>query len=279
MIVSVVMTTYLVFGFTIDEFSVVSVCGFQFTEGPIWIKEVGWIFSDIPANKIFTFSKREFLSPSGNSNGIAVDKEGNIFIAEHGNRCISILRMKTWRKEVFVDNFEGKKFNSPNDLIVDSKGNLYFTDPPYGLAGGLEGPNSELGFCGVFKVDKDKKVKLLNKNLLRPNGIALSKDETILFVADTEQDAIFKLRLENKQGELKEELFLRVPHPDGIKMDKLGNLWVTSSKGVVVFDEQGKEVYVLSLPKQPANCAFGGENDNELLVTARDCVYLYKLKW
>lgn len=279
MIPNIIAIPLLISAFTIDETSVVSVCGFQFTEGPVWVKGIGWIFSDIPANKIFTLNKNEFMSNSGNSNGLAIDSEGNIFVAEHRNRCVSLLRAKDQKREVLADNFEGKKFNSPNDLVLNSKGELYFTDPPYGLPGGLNGTNSELGFCGIFKLDKDRKVRLLSKNLLKPNGIALSRDEKTLFVADTEQNAVFIFNLEKENEELNEELFVKVPHPDGIKVDKEENLWVTSSEGLLVFDRNGSEIYCLPLPKQPSNCAFGGDNGDELLVTARECVYLYRVKW
>lgn len=254
-----------------------SVCGFQFTEGPLWVKETGWIFSDIPADKIFSIDKNILVSPSGNSNGLASDNEGKIFIAEHGNRCISVMKGRGGVREIYVDRFENKRFNSPNDLVINSKGEIYFTDPPYGLPGGLEGPNSELGFCGVFKVTKERKVILLNKNLLKPNGIALSNDEKVLFVADTEQNKVFKFELGKEEGELEEKVFVEVPHPDGIKVDKQNRLWATSSKGLVIFDSDGRELYVLDIPKQPSNCAFGGVDGSELLVTARDCVYLYKI--
>ncbi|MCX8065864.1 MAG: SMP-30/gluconolactonase/LRE family protein [Candidatus Hydrogenedentes bacterium] len=278
MIISLVIISFSILNFGIELTLDKSVCGFQFTEGPLWVKDVGWIFSDIPANTIFKLNRSVFIPQSGNSNGLAIDRKGRIFIAEHGNRCISVLKTVGGEREVYVNSFGDKRFNSPNDLVVSSKGEIFFTDPPYGLPGGLEGPNSELGFSGIFKVCKDKRVVLLNKNLKKPNGIALSNDESILFVADTEQDAVFKFRLGENKESLKEEFFASVPHPDGIKIDKHDRLWVTSSKGLVVFDINGNELYVLSLPKQPSNCAFGGVSGKELLITARDCVYLYTLK-
>ncbi len=261
-----------------EEQPIQQVCGFKFTEGPLWVEEYGWIFSDIPANRVCRFERNEvLLNPSGNSNGLALDKKGNILLAEHGNRRISRL-YRDGRMEVVVEQYEKKRFNSPNDLVVRSDETIFFTDPPYGLPGGLEGPNAELNFCGVYEVTPKGEVFLINKNLKKPNGITLSKKEDVLFVADTEQDAIFKFEYKGKDYPVEEIKFCEVLSPDGIKMDKDDNLWVTSSEGVVVFNSKGERIYLIKVPKHPANCAFGGKNGDEFLVTARDCVYLYRLK-
>lgn len=254
------------------------VCGFKFTEGPLWMDESGWIFSDIPANTVYKLVNREvYLTPSGNSNGLAVDKKGNILLAEHGNRRISKMS-RNGGIEIVVEKYQGKRLNSPNDLVVRSDGNIFFTDPPYGLPGGLNGPNAELNFCGIYEITPGGDVLLINKNLKKPNGIALSKNEEILFVADTEQDAIFKFLYKSKEYPIEEIKFCDVASPDGIKIDKQDNLWVTSSEGVVVFNNKGERIDVIKVPKHPANCAFGGKNGDEFLVTARDCVYLYRIK-
>lgn len=254
---------------------VMEVCGFKFTEGPVWYSE-RWIFSDIPADTIFTLNKEVFRNPSGNSNGLAIDKNGQLLIAEHSNRRVSRL-YKDGTLEVVAERFNGKRLNSPNDIAIHSDGTIYFTDPPYGLPGGLEGPLAELDFCGVYAVKTNGEIHLLNKNLKKPNGIALRQDEKALYVADTEQNAIFVLEDIHAGGLIKEKLFCSVPHPDGIKVDPHGNLWATSSDGIVVFSPKGERIAKLATPKQPANCAFGGKDHDELLVTARDCVYVYKL--
>ncbi len=261
-----------------DEQPIRELCGFKFTEGPLWVKEIGWIFSDIPANRVYKLENKEiYLEPSGNSNGLALDKQGDLLLAEHGNRRISKMN-KNGVVETVVDRYQGKKLNSPNDLVVRSDGTIFFTDPPYGLPGGLQGPHAELNFCGIYEITYKGELFLINKNLKKPNGIALSKDERILFVADTEQNAVFKFEYNGKQYPIKETKFCDVFSPDGIKIDKEDNLWVTSSEGVVVFDKMGEKIEVIQVPKHPANCAFGGKNDDEFLVTARDCVYVYRLK-
>ncbi len=261
-----------------NEQPLIEVCGFKFTEGPLWVEEVGWIFSDIPENKVYKLENKEvYLDPSGNSNGLALDKQGNILLAEHGNRRVSRMNKKGIIETV-VDKYQGKRLNSPNDLVVRSDGTIFFTDPPYGLPGGLEGPNAELNFCGIYKITPKGDVLLINKNLKKPNGIALSKDERVLFVADTEQNAVFSFEYMEKQYPIEETKFCDVLSPDGIKIDNEDNLWVTSSEGVVVFHKEGKKIGIIQVPKHPANCAFGGKNGDEFLVTARDCVYVYRLK-
>ncbi|MGC8738343.1 MAG: SMP-30/gluconolactonase/LRE family protein [Candidatus Hydrogenedens sp.] len=261
-----------------QEQPVIEVCGFKFTEGPLWVEELGWIFSDIPANTVYKLANHEVcLTPSGNSNGLGLDKEGNILLAEHGNRRISRLRNDR-TIDVVIEKYQGKRFNSPNDLVVRSDGTIFFTDPPYGLPGGLDGPNAELDFCGIYEITPKGDIRLINKNLKRPNGIALSRDEKVLFVADTGQDAVFKFLYEGKEYPIEGMKFCDVASPDGIKIDKQDNLWVTSSEGVIVFNSKGERIDIIKVPKHPANCAFGGKNGDEFLVTARDCVYLYRLK-
>ncbi len=263
--------------FLVDEQPVKEVCGFKFTEGPVWVKEYGWLFSDIPADTVYKLDKEVFLSLSGNSNGLALDKEGNLLLAEHGNRRVSRL-YKDGKIEVVADKYNGKRLNSPNDLVVRSDGTIFFTDPPYGLPGGLEGPNAELSYCGIYEITPAGNVLLINKNLKKPNGISLSRDEKVLFVADTEQNAIFKFDYRGKEYPIEEVKFCDVSSPDGIKMDKNDNLWVTSSEGVIIFNNKGERIGLIKVPKHSANCAFGGEEGDEFLVTARDCVYLYRLK-
>ncbi len=261
----------------VDETSVIEVCGFQFTEGPLWVEKEGWIFSDIPANTVYKLDHTPFLSPSGNSNGLALDKGGKILLAEHGNRRISRLGDKGVI-EVVADKYEGKRFNSPNDLTVRSDGTIFFTDPTFGLQGGLEGPNAELDFCGVYAISHKGKVSLITKDLKLPNGIALSCDEKVLYVADTAQNAIYKFSNLDGDYPLEAVKFCDVPSPDGMKVDKRDNIWVASSDGIVVFSKKGEKVETIKIPKQPSNCAFGGKEGNEFFVTARECVYKFELK-
>ncbi|HOK10254.1 MAG TPA: SMP-30/gluconolactonase/LRE family protein [Candidatus Hydrogenedens sp.] len=275
--VGIVQCVFILGSFLVSEQPIVELCGFTFTEGPLWVKDIGWIFSDIPANAVYKLDKTPFREPSGNSNGLAVDKEGRIYFAEHGNRRVSRMN-KDGTFDVIAEKYQGKRLNSPNDLVIARDGTVFFTDPPYGLPGGMEGPNSELGFCGIYCVTTGGEIRLLNKNLKKPNGIALSRDEKMLYVADTEQNAVYKFVDFLKEGLIQEVKFCDVPMPDGIKMDTQNHLWVTSSEGVVIFDDEGHKIGSITIPKQPSNCAFGGEKQDEFFVTGRDCVYIFRLK-
>ncbi len=261
----------------LDESSMMEICGFQFTEGPLWVEKEGWIFSDIPANSIYRLDHTPFHTPSGNSNGLALDKDGKILFAEHGNRRISRLDEKG-AIEVVADKYEGKRFNSPNDLTVRSDGTIFFTDPTFGLPGGLEGPNAELDFCGIYVISPKGKVLLISKDLKLPNGIALSCNEKTLYVADTAQNAIYKFSNLDSDYPLEAVKFCDVSSPDGIKVDKHDNIWVASSDGIVVFNKKAERIETIKMPKQPSNCAFGGKEGNEFFVTARECVYKFELR-
>ena len=160
--------------------------GYKFTEGPVWQANGTLLFSDIPNNRICTGTGEVFRAPSGNSNGLTLDREGRLIAAEHSNRRVTRTE-KDGSITVLADTYQGKKFNSPNDVVVRGDGMIFFTDPPYGLEGGMK--NSELGFVGVYQLDPESKtVTLLSKDFNKPNGLCLSPDEKMLYVADTEGD-------------------------------------------------------------------------------------------
>src|SRR5437667_321222 len=175
--------------------------GFTWTEGPVWVKDGGYLlFSDIPRNSLMKWKEGEgvtlFLRPSGYTgrepygkepgcNGNTLDAQGRLVSCEHGDRRISRLE-KDGGKRTLVDNYMGKRLNSPNDLCYKSNGDLYFTDPPYGLPLNYDDPRRELDFCGVYRLAKDGKVTLLTKELARPNGLAFSPDEKTLYVAQSD---------------------------------------------------------------------------------------------
>lgn len=256
--------------------------GYQFTEGPVWLADGTLLFSDIPADRIYTGTKEVFREPSHQSNGLTLDREGRLIAAEHKSRRVT----RTERDgsiTVLAESFEGKKFNSPNDVVVRSDGMIFFTDPPYGLPNGMEG--SELGYTGVYALDPESKaVTLIGKDFNRPNGLCLSPDEKMLYVADTEGDHepseqkgdIWVFDASDGGSYEGGKLFCQLPYPDGIKADTQGNIWATCSAGVQVFSPEGALLETVEVPEGPANCGFGGTDGKTLYVTARTSVYTVK---
>lgn len=274
--------------------------GFQFTEGPLWFKDTGnlW-FSDVQGNVIRQLapdgSVTEILRPAGydgkdapegafiGSNGLAFDKDGNVLICQHGNRRIA-RRNKAGVLSTLVDRFEGKRLNSPNDLVFKSDGALYFTDPPYGLTKQDEDPKKELPFNGVFRLQGGK-LTVLNKEMSRPNGIAFSPDERWLYVgnSDAARKVWMKFPVEEDGTLGPGRVFADVTAeqseglPDGLKVDSKGNLWATGPGGVWVFSPEGKHLGTIKPTEVPANCTFA-EDGGVLWMTARTSVYRINLK-
>ncbi len=247
--------------------------GFMFTEGPVWVDASDTLlFSDIPADTIYDQNKAVFRKPSGQSNGLTLDGEGRLIACEHKNRRITRTE-KNGDITVLADTYEGKRLNSPNDVVVRSDGIIFFTDPPYGLKGGLKGPDAELDFSGVYKIDADGTLTLLMKDFIKPNGLALSPDEKVLYIADTEGkhirafDVTAEAKLENGR------IFCELGSPDGMKMDVKGNVWATASDGVRIYSPQGELLETVLCPQMPANCAFGGNDSHTLFITARTGLY------
>lgn len=253
---------------------------FMFTEGPQWIpSKKTLLFSDIPANRIYEYSPpaafTTFREPSGNSNGLAIDKNGLLHACEHSGRRVSktdVNGMVT----TLVDNYQGKKLNSPNDLIIRDDGNVYFTDPPYGLAN----PNlSELGYQGVFRITPNGVLELVTSDMSRPNGIALSPDQKILYVDDTSNGELraYTLAADGKPGAMV-KIATTSSSPDGMAVDDQGNLFVATSAGVEAYAADGTLWGAITVPEQPANCAFGDADRKTLYITARTSVYRVQLK-
>lgn len=245
---------------------------FMFTEGPLWRQDGVLLFSDIPADKIYRDDKTVYREPSGQSNGLTFDLEGRVLAAEHAGRRVS-REEKDGTLTVVAAEFEGKRFNSPNDVIVRSDGMIFFTDPPYGLEGGLDGENGELHFSGVFSVMPGEAAKLLVRDFLKPNGLTLSPDEKTLYVADSEGDHIRAFDVAEDGSVSNDRVFCEIPGPDGIKTDTDGNVWATAGDGVRVIGPTGDLLETIAFPSQPANCAFGGEDGKTLYATARKSVY------
>lgn len=260
--------------------------GFNWSEGPVW-KDGGIVFSDVPENTVFGWQEGDkaakvVLKPSGSlngsggqgSNGLAVDVKGQLVLCQHGERRVARLE-KDGSFTSLADRFEGKRFNSPNDLVIAKSGLVYFTDPPYGLKKGSDQP--ELDFHGIFSVDATGKVTLLDKSIRFPNGIALSPDEKTLYVAvsDPQDTRVISYDLTasnpaakvvfNAQG-------LKSPQRkggcDGMKVDAQGNLWTTGPGGVLILDQHGKHLGTILTGQATANCAWGGEDRSTLYITA-----------
>jgi len=257
-------------------------------EGPVWVKD-SLLFSDIPPNKVLKWQEGQplsvFLKASGfdgpiprpgntppdepGSNGLTLDKDGRLVLFQHGNRRVARLEADG-KFTVLADKFEGKRFNSPNDGVYHSNGDLYFTDPPYGLTNKEVDKNKELDFQGVYRLGKDGKVTLLTKEMTRPNGIALSPDEKTLYVANSDPaKAIwmsFPVKADGTLGAGK-VLFDSTPWvkagkkglPDGLKVDKDGNLYATGPGGLIVFAPDGTVLGSLNTGQATSNCAFGGD--------------------
>jgi gluconolactonase len=266
--------------------------GFKWAEGPVWNSKTGeLLFSDVPNNVIHAWKDgklREFMRPSGysgddpawrssGSNGLTFDAKGRLLIAEHGDRRVSLLG-EDGKKTTVADRFEGKRFNSPNDIAVHSSGAIYFTDPIYGLPKGEEDPARELDFCGVFRIGTDGVVSLVSKELERPNGIAFSPDEKTLYVANSHRPRaiILKISLGEDGTATGTEVFFDTQEldgkgsPDGLKVDETGNLWATGPGGLMIISPQGKLLGRVLTGKATANVAFGGKDGKTVFLTAHD---------
>ena len=266
--------------------------GFQWAEGPIWMKDGGYLlFSDIPRNQIMKWKEgigvSQFMKPSGytgiadygaepGSNGLTVDAQGRLVAAEHGDRRISRLE-PGGGKRTLVDNYQGKRLNSPNDLVYKSNGDLYFTDPPYGLPKRENDPMRELDFFGVYRLAKSGTLTLLNKDMTRPNGLAFSPDEKTLYVAQSDPDKAiwmaFPVKVDGTLGDGR--IFADVTGmvkthpglPDGMKVDNKGNLWATGPGGVHIFSPDGKHLGRVETNERTANCNWG-DDGSTLYITA-----------
>lgn len=266
--------------------------GFDWAEGPVWIRQGGFLlFSDIPKNAIWRWKDGEgksiFIRPAGytgdkprggesGSNGLLIAPDGMLVLCQHGDRRVA-KRTADGRFVTLADRFDGKRLNSPNDAAFKSNGDLYFTDPPYGLVGGADDPQRELDFCGVYRLSKDGTLHLLTKEMSRPNGIAFSPDEKTLYVANSDPTrAVWMAYPVNDDGSIgsgrvfydaTSQVGKRKGLPDGMKVDKKGNLFATGPGGVWVFSPNGKHLGNIDPQVATANCGFG-DDGSTLYLTA-----------
>jgi gluconolactonase len=282
--------------------------GFVWTEGPIWVKNYDAVagnfllFSDVPQNTIFKWTEKEgvtpFLKPSGytgtgvygdepGSNGLTIDRKGQLIACEHGDRRVTAMPLDgIGGKRTLADNYNGKRFNSPNDVIAHSNGSYYFTDPPYGMPKKEKDPTRETEGFGVYRIAQNGTVSMVVGDLTRPNGIALSPDEKTLYVAQSDPSrpvimayavqpdgtvskgrVVFGadgLKKQNLEGGF-----------DGMKVDRDGNLWATGPGGVLVISPAGDFLGHIKIGGATANCAWG--DDGSMLYITAD-MYLCRIK-
>ena len=258
--------------------------GFGFTEGPVW-DSAGFLYvSDEEINKIF----RVYLKDGHKEELIALgDPDGNTYDRQHRLiDCASVLRAiiaisKDGKYIVLADHFEGKKLNSPNDVILGRDGALYFTDPTLDL---VKGEKQEIPFQGVYRLDKSGKLTLLTKELTQPNGLAFSPDGKKFYVDDSEQRNIRVYDFAANGSLANGRIFGEEPGgkgdgvPDGIKVDRKGNLFVTGPKGIWVWSPDGTHLGTVLMPEQPANLTWGGKDLSTLYITATTSVYRLQTK-
>ena len=249
----------------------------QFTEGPLWHPDGYLLFSDIPADEIKKYtpggSVETHLTPSRNSNGLTFDREGRLVACEHTGRQVS-RQSAAGLMEPVATHYDGKRLNSPNDVVVHSSGRIFFTDPPYGI----EPEQAEIGFNGVYRIDADGSVTMLGSDFGRPNGLAFSPDESVLYVDDTERRNVRVFDVQADFSLSNDRVFIDMDtseagSPDGMKVDTEGNLYVTGAGGVWVITSDGTHLGTIAFPELPANVAFGGDDYQTLFVTARTGLY------
>lgn len=261
--------------------------GFDWTEGPVWRKSGGYLlFSDIPKNTIYRWKEGEglsvFLRPAGyalgttppgreiGSNGLTFDAQGRLVVADHGNRGISRWNDSLFTRTVVVDRFEGKRFNSPNDLVWAPNGDLYFTDPSYGLAKLNDDPAKELSFNGVYRLAANGTLTLITRELTFPNGIALSPDARTLYVAISDGKMPYIMAYDVQpdgnvgRGRIFYDAKARVAQKlpgalDGLKVDAKGNIFTTGPGGILVLSPAGKHLGTIFPGDVVANVAWGDD--------------------
>ena len=267
---------------------------FEFTEGPAWHPDGYLILSDIPANTIYKWTGKKykvFRKPSNNANGLLVEPDGSVLACEHGSRSLTRYSPEG-ELTVLVDQYRGKRLNSPNDLCKASDGAIFFTDPPWGLPERNEDPEKELSYSGVFRWHRGE-LSLIDSTLSWPNGIALSPDEKYLYVANMEiikvngedEYQVFWMRysLDEAGQVIDKTIFFSATDtslpggPDGMKVDKHGNLFLTGPGGILVVDAEGNHLGTIAIPIPATNLAFGPK-EKELFITARTTVVRIILK-
>lgn len=250
--------------------------GMKFTEGPVWIADKEMlVFSDIPNSMLMQWSAQDGIQPFRKveqANGNILDLQGRLLSCQHAGR--NLIRTETDGSiTVLADHFEGKRFNSPNDLAIKADGSIWFTDPSYGL----RGKPAELPGRWVFRLDgKSGELTVVYKGFDMPNGIAFSPGEKRLYIADSGKDAV--IRAFDVEGEtIMQPPAFEIPvRCDGMCVDTRGNIYTTSKGGIHIFDQHGNKLGLIPVPEQPTNVCFGGRDFDALFITARTSLYSIK---
>lgn len=272
--------------------------GFTWSEGPVWVKKGNYLlFSDVPENIIHKWNEKDglstFLKPSGytgkeyyseepGANGLIINKKGNLVSCEHGDRRIAEMPLNAPEKKKTLAHIveDGKKLNSPNDVVQKKTGDYFFTDPPYGLPGrGKPEPAKEIEYQGIYRIDTKGNVSVQAKDMSRPNGLAFNLDETELIVAQSDPRAIiWNAYPIDKNGNLGTPRIFFDGTPlqkqglrgagDGMKVDAEGNIWATGPGGVIIINAKGKLIGRIETGIANSNVAFGGEDGKTLFITA-----------
>ncbi len=286
----------------------------KWTEGPVWTREGSLLFAEIPANNIIQWIPGKgtsvFMHPSGyegaepfkgpepGSNGMTLDKDGRVTVAGHARRTV-------WRMEsvdpkaqvtILADSYQGKKLNSPNDVVYKSDGSLYFTDPPYGLpTQSDDDPQKELQVNGVYRIPgarqqkpgappDGEKLQLVIKDIARPNGLAFSPDEKFLYIAESGKKQWMRYRVQPDGSVTDGILFLDASNdpaiggPDGLRVDKKGNIYGSGPGGVWIISPEGKHIGTIKVPERVSNVAWGDKDGKTLYITASTSLFRIKLK-
>lgn len=280
--------------------------GLQWAEGPVWVKRGGYLlFTDPPRNRAYRWAPGEgvsvFLDPSGlagpvpagvreaGANGLTIDGRGRLIMADSGSRAIAAVDLKTKQKTLLATQFEGKRFNSCNDVAIGRDGAIYFTDPPYGLSEGDSSPLRQLSFNGVYRLGADGQVQVIDRTLHRPNGVALCPKRTTLYVAmsDEARPEILAYPLDaagmpraapTRFHDFSEPLARKLPGlPDGLKVDAAGRVFASGPGGIYVLSPEGQALGLIATGKATANCAFG-EDGRTLFLTSHDMLARVRLR-
>lgn len=264
------------------------------SEGPVWLpKEDAVIYSDVKGNRMFRWSEKDgiavFRQPSNYANGNTLDCQGRLISCEHGRRCISRTG-HDGRVEILVDKFDGKRFNSPNDVVVKSDGTIWFTDPPYGILGDAEGYKSESQIVGCYIYRYDPAtgaVDIASSDAQRPNGLAFSPDEAKMYVADMSivdfpskgrcQLSVYDVIDGRLLANMRTFSAISPGIPDGFRVNSDGWVFCSCEDGIIVLDANGVWLGKIMVPERVANCTFGGHEQDTLYIAATTSLYRIRL--
>ncbi len=255
--------------------------GHRFTEGPLWSKYIdGLLFCEVPSNMVLAYQSGKglgkYLEQAGGASGLAYDAEGHLLIAEgKGRRIVRLSANDEKKVEVLAERFEGKRFNGPNDIVVRKDGQVYFSDPAFGAQSEVR----EMDFHGVYHMSPKGELSLIAKPKGRPNGVTLSPNGRILYVANSDERKVYAYDLDSRGKAGNERIFLAGLDgvPDGLRTDEKGNVYVAANH-VYIFSPQGKALHTIHMGEKPSNMAFGDADRMTLYITAKTSVYRARMK-